>query len=55
MSLHNIIGSERSGPHFVIRQIRALRRRTFGHVVLEAIGGVVLLVAVFAGLMAVLS
>lgn len=54
MSLHNIIGSERSGPHVVIRQVRSPRPRSFADVVLSAIGGIVVLIAMLAGLAAIL-
>lgn len=38
MTQHNITGSERSGPHVVIRRFKPVRRRTFLDVVLSAIG-----------------
>jgi len=48
MTLHNITGSERSGPHVVIRHMAQPRRRTFGHIVLEAIGGATVLLVLVA-------
>lgn len=45
MTLHNITGSERSGPHVIIRRVPQVRRRTFADQVLSAIGGMVVLIA----------
>lgn len=50
MTIHNIIGSERAGPHFVVRRFKPVRRRTFADVFLSAVGGLTLL----AGGMAIL-
>lgn len=50
MTQHNIIGSERAGPHFVIRRMKAPHRRTFADQVLSAIGGLVVLICALAGL-----
>ncbi len=40
MSVHNIIGSERSGPHVMVRQFKARPTRT-GFWVITAIQGLV--------------
>lgn len=50
MTFHNITGSERSGPHVIIRRVPLVRRRTFADQVLSAIGGMVVLL-VIVGLM----
>jgi len=43
MTLHNITGSERSGPHVLIRRGRKARRQTVGGQILKAIGGTTVL------------
>ena len=48
MSQHHIIGRERAGPHVIIRHLQQPRRRTFLTVVLEAIGGITVLLLMSA-------
>lgn len=55
MSEHNIVGSERSGPHYVIRRFKPVRRRTFLDVVLSAIGSFTILTISLIALWAYLT
>lgn len=43
MTFHNITGSERSGPHVIIRRVPQVRRQTIGGQILKAIGGTTVL------------
>ncbi len=55
MSMHNIVGRERSGAHIVVRQFRAAPRQTFGGQVLKAIGALTVLIVVMSAAWAVFS
>lgn len=55
MTQHNIIGSEQSGPHCVVRTFKRVRRRTFLDVVLSAVGGATILTLTMMVLWTVLS
>lgn len=44
MTAHNIIGSERSGAHVVIRRFKPAPRRTGFNQFLSAVGGLVIVV-----------